>query len=961
MKLKVLAFTIYILISVLHVFAQNIQNIGVPYVENFFKSSYQAGNQNWAIAKDNNGIVYFGNADGLLSFDGKFWQTHEVPNDLIVRSVATDDKGRIYTGSFGEFGYWEYNQEGILKYHSLKNLVKDKTTLNNEIWKIYVDGDRVIFQSFANIYIYQNNKIELLEGKGSFLFLLKVGNRFFVEVSNNGLYELKGKKLFQLPNNNGSEVNGVHSVMPFGDNKFIIGTAKNGLFIYDGLNFTAWNNEASDFLKTYQLNNGVKVFGKYYAYGTILNGIIIVNQNGNILQHINKSSGLQNNTALSLYADSLENLWVGLDNGIDRVELNSPLYFFFDKNGEFGTVYSSIIYNGNIYLGTNQGLYYSSWNTAKNNRQSFNFKFIPNSQGQVWDLSVFDNQLFCGHNNGTYLVKDGVIQKIADISGGWTMKQMKLYPDKLIQGTYTGLIIYNKTANGYAFSHKVAGFREPSRYVEQDDKGNIWVSHPYKGVYKINLTEDLLTAKRVKAYDETAGLPTTYQTNTFNLDGEIIFSSSKGFYVYNDISDLFTPYGELNSKLKSFASSNKVIKADDKRYWFIDHGKVALANFKQPGKFNIDSSMFNVLNGRMVQDYENISKINDNLFLISVDDGFVIYNKQSLTQKPKVLPKLIIGKVENIASNNYLITENPSFSKQISVKYAQNSIRISYSLPFYRQGKIKYQYLLDGYSNNWSSWSNATQKDFTNLPYGNYTFKVRAVVNDGSISEISSFSFEVLPPFYATFWAMLFYFLLLIIAVYYIRVWYFKKLSKHEAEIQLKLQKERDEHLKEEALINEQKLIKLKTEKLQAEIDSKGREVTNSAMNIVYKNELLQKIKDDIANLKDAQGKKLGDEQLKRLQKIIDEGMNDERDWNLFETSFNETHENFFKKLKAEHPDLVPNDLKLCAYLRMNMSSKEMASLLNISVRGVEIRRYRLRKKLNLSHDKNLNEFLIEL
>ena len=132
-------------------------------------------------------------------------------------------------------------------------------------------------------------------------------------------------------------------------------------------------------------------------------------------------------------------------------------------------------------------------------------------------------------------------------------------------------------------------------------------------------------------------------------------------------------------------------------------------------------------------------------------------------------------------------------------------------------------------------------------------------------------------------------------------------------------------------------------------------------MNIVYKNELLQKIKDEITNLKDKEGIKLGDQQLKKVQKIIDESMSNEQDWNLFETSFNDTHENFFKKLKVEHPDLVPNDLKLCAYLRMNMSSKEIASMLNISVRGVEIRRYRLRKKLDLVHDKNLVEFLIEL
>ncbi|MGV3509869.1 MAG: triple tyrosine motif-containing protein [Sphingobacteriaceae bacterium] len=958
--LKSVVYTAFQLITAFAV-AQNIQNIGVPYVENYVKSAYQAGNQNWSVAKDEHGIFYFGNSEGLLSFDGKFWQTHPIPHQLIVRSVAADGNGKIYTGGYGEFGYWQYDQQAILKYHSLTRLVKDKSKLNNEIWKIYIDGDRVLFQTFANILILEKNKVEVVEGNESFLFLHKAGNRFFIEGSNKGLYELKGNKLEFIQASADKGITGVLSILPFGKNSFLIGTAKNNIYLFDGINFTPWKTQADDFLKTYHLNNGAQIFGKYYAYGTILNGIIILDQQGKIVQHINKSSGLQNNTVLSLYTDNFQNLWAGLDNGIDRIELNSPLYFYFDKNGLFGTVYSSIIFNGKIFLGTNQGLYYSDWHADPSKRQAFNFKLIANSQGQVWDLAVYDGKLICGHNNGTYLVENAAIKKISSVSGGWTIKRMILHPDKLIQGTYNGLVIYSYQQNTYSFSHKIDGFTEASRYVEQDGKGNIWVSHPYKGVFKVILSKDLRSVKSKVNYDEKAGLPGTYGANIFNLDGQIVFSSDKGFYIYDDISDRFIPHNTLNDKLGSFTASNKLIQADDTSYWFINNGKVALANFPEPGKITVDSSMFSVLNGRMVQDYENISKINDNLFLISVDDGFVIFNKQNHIKTSNKLPKVFIGKIENIASNNRLITESGSLSKSISIRYAENSIRISYSLPYYKQGAIKYQYQLKGYSDDWSAWSLMTQKDFTNLPYGEYTFRIRAQVNNGTISPISSFSFEIEPPFYASVWAWIVYAILLIVLIYFIRVWYFRKLKKHQEAIQSRLQKERDEFLKQEAFINEQKLIKLKNEKLQAEVESKGREITNSAMNMVYKNELLQNIKEEIVNLRDGEGNKLADNQLKRLQKIIDESMNDERDWNLFEKSFNETHESFFKKLKVGHPHLVPNDLKLCAYLRMNMSSKEIASLLNISVRGVEIRRYRLRKKLNIPHDKNLNEFLIEL
>ncbi|MBS1529920.1 MAG: transcriptional regulator, partial [Bacteroidetes bacterium] len=721
-----------------------------------------------------------------------------------------------------------------------------------------------------------------------------------------------------------------------------------------------WVNQANSFLETYQLNNGAVIPGKYFAYGTILNGIIVIDTLGNVVQQINKSSGLQNNTVLSLYTDNEQNLWAGLDNGIDRIELNSPFYFYFDKTGRFGTVYSSIIFDNKIYLGTNQGLFYSDWSANGKGLQSFDFRLIPGSQGQVWELSVQDGKLLCGHNTGTFQVNGSSISTITTISGGWTLK--RLNPNQLIQGTYTGLVIYSKDAAGnWIFDHKVDGFGEPSRYVEQDSKGQVWVSHAYRGIYKVTLSPDLKKALSVKYYGSGFGLPGSYNVNVFNLDNRIVFSSDSGFYVYDDISDHFEKYGQLNKTLGSFAQSNKIIPALGKKYWFISHGRIALADLSIPGRLSIDSNRFGVLDGRMLKNYESISKINGAIYLVSVDDGFAILNDADIAQRNDIkLPPVLIRRVENITDVAMPLPNN-SETEEVEIPYSENNIRISYALPFYRQEKIRYQYFLDGYSRQWSAWGIQTQKEFTNLDRGTYHFRVRARINDQNISPEAVYTFTIRAPWYATKIAWFFYIILLVAGYYAIRAYYRLKIKRHQHHIHEKLQREHEEFLKQEALANEQRIVKIKNEQLQADLAGKSRELANSAMNIVYKNELLQKISDEIAHLKDSSGKPLSPDQLKRLQKVINDGMSDERDWNLFENSFNEAHESFFKKLKVQHPDLVPNDLKLCAYLRMNMSSKEMASLLNISLRGVEIRRYRLRKKLNLEHDKNLVEFLMEL
>ncbi|AMR31386.1 transcriptional regulator [Mucilaginibacter sp. PAMC 26640] len=961
MRKLLLLFSCFALISACS-YAVDIKSIGVPYVQNYSKAQYQSGNQNWSVTRDEHGVMYFGNDEGLLSFDGKYWQLNRMPNGLIVRSVAADGKGKIYSGGFGDFGYWE-NKDGFLKYHSLSSLVPKKhQPIKEETWKIYVEKNRVIFQSFGAIYIYANDHVEVVQAPKPFLFLFKTGSRYFVEQVDAGLFELKGNKLVYVQGSNILAAR-VLSILPFQNGKYLIGTAKNGLFVYDGVQVKPWVNQANEFLKTYQLNNGALISNKYIAYGTILNGIIMMDTAGNVVQHINKSSGLQNNTVLSLYVDTEQNLWAGLDNGIDRIEINSPLYFYFDKTGRFGTVYSSIIFNNKIYLGTNQGLFYSDWLSSGPQRlfQSFDFKLIPGSQGQVWELSLQDGRLLCGHNDGTFQVNGDAITKISSLSGGWTLK--KFNADQLIQGTYNGLIIYHKNAGGnWIFDHKVEGFGEPSRYVEQDSKRQIWVSHAYKGIYKLTLSAESRKVISQKYYDKSSGLPDSYNVGVFSLDNRIVFSSDSGFYVYDDITDRFYKYTQLNTRLHSFSSSNKVIAAIGKKYWFINHGRVALADLSIPGKLTIDSNRFSMLNGQMVQNYENINLINNLTYLISVDDGFVILNDADARQQAQFkLPSVLIRKVENITDKVTVISDISTGNNDLEIPYNQNNIRIAYTLPYYRQSKIKFQYYLEGYSRQWSDWSPQSQREFTNLSQGTYHFKVRSKINDEHISPVTSLTFKILPPWYLSNLAFLFYTLLAILAYYASRYYYRLKLKRHQAEIQEKLQREKEEFLRQEAIANQQQIVTIKNEQLQADLASKNRELASSAMNIVYKNELLQKISEEINTFKDSAGKKLPEEQLKKLHKVIDEGMSDERDWNIFESSFNEAHENFFKKLKNDHPDLVPNDMKLCAYLRMNMSSKEMASLLNISLRGVEIRRYRLRKKLNLDHDKNLTEFLMEL
>lgn len=946
----------FLLLGVTH--AQEIQRIGSPMVQRYTKSDYKAANQNWAVATGKQGIMYVANADGLLVFDGQYWTLNHLPNKSTVRSVVVDEEGRIYTGGLAEFGYWEDSGYGHLKYHSVSRLLDDDQAVRDEIWKIVIDGSRVLFQSFSRVYVYENNSVRTIRGAGQpFLFLHQVHGRLFIELLPSGLHELKGDSLVPVKDNGALTGANVLTMLPFRHDEILIGTSKSGLFIMDRTGaIRKWQNAADELLRAAQLNNGLKI-GNHYAFGTILNGVVVIDEEGHIVQHLHKGNGLQNNTVLGIHLDLQQNIWVGLDNGVDRIEINAPLYYYADNSGSIGTVYAAKIFEGNIYLGTNQGLFYSPWPVGQS-YQPFVFTLVEGSQGQVWDLTVVDGELLCGHNDGTYKVSGGRLAKLSPVTGGWTLRQLPNRPNTLVQGTYTGLTVFTKTAAGCTFSHRIGGYSDPTQFIEPVSPIRIWASG-YKGLRLLTLDENLEQVHQVQVYDSANGLPESTNINVFGLAGHPVFATDSGFYRYDEITDRFYPYEQLNGQLGSFAFSNKIIRADSSRYWFIDRGRISLVYFGPKGKVQIDSTQFAALNGRMMKFYESINRVRDDVYLISLDEGFAIYQAADTVADTRRLPAPLIRTVSNITDS--LSGERYTPGVAIDIPYKHNNIRISYAAPWYSVIPLRYQFFLDGHSRTWSEWGEAAQKEFTNLRQGDYVFRVRAMAPDGTVSGITDFRFTVRPPWYLSWAAFAVYAAGLMLLFFAGRSWYRHKIQKHRRLVQENMIRQQQELLRKEAKENEQRLIRLKNERLEQELASKNRELANSAMSIVYKNELLNKVHDELLQLRDGEGRKLSNDQLRKINKIIEDARSDERDWNIFEESFNEAHENFFKKLKADYPELVPNDLKLCAYLRMNMNSKEIASLLNITTRGVEIRRYRLRKKLSLPHNKNLTEFLLEL
>ena len=924
---------------------QNLQSIFKPEIINYTKQVYNAQYQNWNIGQDGlTKFMYFANSKGLLEYDGSEWKVYELPQKQKVRSVIIDKKGKIYTGALGEFGFWTPNKKGVLIYHSLKNIVPDKSFRNEEIWNILISPKGIIFQSFGFIYLYkpEKNQVQKLNNPGTILFVHEVKNRFFVEVIDNGLYELELDKSWeqQFKLIQGSEFlvkQSVNSILPFNENEILIGTNK-GLYVYNFQNFRELNKKTNKFISENQLNKGILIGDNIYAFGTILNGVIIINQKGEIIEHFNKKNGLQNNTVLSLSKDFDGNLWAGLDQGIDLIALSSPLKYFKDLEGKLGTIYDIAIHQGNIYLGTNQGVFYS-----KLSQKEANFKLISNTQGQVWDLEVVDNQLLCGHNNGTFLIENNQANLISRITGGYVIKKLKANPNLLIQGTYTNLCIYKKGTDGkWQFNHEVAGLSAPIRKLEEDESGDIWVNKASNELIRLHLSKDYRKILVQKKFNSSVFLG----MELFKINNKICIKTTKGIFKYNHTSQKLISSNEFKKTL-NLQEVRKFFPTLNNELFVLKNGG-ALSFINSEGKEKI----IPIKKNQWVDDYENIVQIDERNFLICTENGFVLLPRKIISETlPKNIHKSLIRgiSIQDFPELN-LSFRGQKDQSNLLFDYNQNNVTISFATPNYGN-LVNYIYFLEKSSKNWSNFQNITRKEFNNLPPNTYIFHLKSDLN----SIETTISFEIKQPWYWNIWSRLFYLLLFILICSIAYQLHLKRLKIKQNQIREKLEKK----LERQAEVNSAEIMQLRNEQLEKNIISKSEELANSTMAVIKKNELLLTIKQGLSKIKTEPEIRSSTTNFNQVLHLVDSNISTEHDWKVFENNFNQVHEEFIKKLLMNYPNLTPSDVKLAAYLRMNLSTKEIAHLLNITNRSVELKRYRLRKKMNLATDVNLGEYMM--
>ncbi len=962
MKTKILLFISTFLCTLLlnQVFGYDIPK--TSFFKNYTKKEYGASAQNWDIVQNSKNVMYFANNKGLLQFDGLLWNLVEMPNKSAVRSLFCMDDDVMIVGAYLEFGISYINNFGELVYESWLDKIPTQYRNFGEIWRIHQMGEKIIIQSFSHLFIFENRTlVKVILAESSFKYSYIVNNTFYIQQLNLGLFELVDNEIKLVEGGEFYNNMEIWTILPHDKNNVLIGSQYNGFYLFNGENSMPWMNESNEFIKKNNLYSAIKMQNGNYAFGSIQNGLIISNKRGEIISLQNKAIGLQNNTVLSLFEDHKENLWLGLDNGIDYIKTNSPLSYV-RKKGGFGTGYTSLIFDNKLYAGTNQGLYSISINSALDNSNAA-FDLIEPVRGQVWKLREINNKLYCAHNLGLFVINRNKGIKIGNIDGVWDIIEIPNELYKLLIGTYEGFYILDTRSYELV---KIDGFLESSRRFFFDGNDVLWLSHIYKGVYKMDLNVVNNSVDIIEFYDGRKYLPLSSGNELYYLNNQIIATTDSGVYKYLNNKFVFS---ELwNRFFNDEANEVKgLILSSDTKFWCFKDGKIHYVTYLSEDMFEVNTLDFLSIANTFSRSFENILKISNNEYLIGNEDGFILYeSKKAIQEEERITLDVRSVNYKEKDLNNYsriAYDRNKTEIKLGTLGFKKSMLKLVVSIPYYPdQNLARIRYRIN--SGSWSPWSSGNEIKLFDLMEDDYKIDIQSSINNNDVCGELDIVFEIAPPIYRSWYAYIIYLIFLfavMLFVYYLiqkKIYYEKR---KESLRQKKQMIQKEIRLNRKAKLAESELIKLRNDTLKTDIRHKSKELANTTMTIIQKNKILREFKEVLLELQKEDIRYKDNNKIRSLMRKINKEIEHQNNWKVFEQNFDKVHENFLQRLKDKHELLTPKDMRLAAYLRMNLSSKEIAPLLNISIRSVEISRYRLRKKMILEHEQNLIEYLISL
>jgi len=843
---KIVIFIVLLLSVFIKTLAQDeLKYFGSPFIRNYPVDEYGAASQNWGIAQDSRGIMYFANLAGLLEFDGTNWKLFRLRNTATLRSIDIDSSDIIWVGGSREFGYFMPNSLGGLSYHSVSEKLPDSLQNFTEIWKVIAVKNNVYFFSNSKIYRWHNNEITITNIELTPLYAFRIFDEIYVMEKTNGLGVLKGSTIKYFPGCEGKIFGKKYiNACEYAENKMLIVTRFNGFFIYDIEKKELIKQEIATEVKEYIAKN----YGGYsltllddnsFAVGSLMGGILVFNDKFELTDVVNHLRGLPINGVYTLFTDKDNHIWAGLQKGISHISISNPIRKFGENQNMNAYIIDSENYKNKKYLATMQGCYFLEKHSLSIKNDNHKFHLISGLD-DTWTLEIYKNKLLVGGSFGVAQIIDTIPKMIfPDIKKlVLSLGQNAKFPNYLflgLQGGFSAIKINEQSDSELLKMTKSFDFKEINqtiRAITTDENDDFWISTSDNGIIYIHFTGESISDYKIHFFGVKNGLPSQRLLKAVFINNKINIVSTKGIYkpvkkkseqFYNDFTrfEHDTFWGKYLTKDSAYCFNILSIKDN---YYALAADLSAFIELRNDSVV-IDKSPF-----KKVNHIYNMSIENNYLDLITSND-FFIYNldkKYPGHKKYKTLIRKVTIKNDSVIFNGnfYSISNNKlsltkeqfDFQKPI-IDYKSNSLKIEFSAVFYDEPeKTKYSYYIEDFTEEWSNWSTETKAIFTYLPEGEYTFKVKAKNIYNFESEITTFEFKILPPWHRTWWAYSLYVILLILLI-----WIIVKLNTRRL---IKAKK----HLEE--------IVKIRT----AEIQRQNEEIQTQAEELLIVNEELAQL-----------------------------------------------------------------------------------------------------------------------
>ncbi len=894
----------------------------IPFIHNIPFSDFKSEDVN-QIDKNESGIFFMATHSGLVETDGKNHIKYNFGKQTDLEDIYVQSDSLIYSCGYGGFGKWIRSDYGEYNYHSIYYKEPSSDDYTQPIFSnILPYEDKIVFHAHNQLYFYDpSDNSYKIENAPDFLWkLFLVNDKLFAGNYSGDIFRYENQAFTQVLSLGLNSTSVVFFDSFKEKDKLLITENGKLLTIQDSGRLV---NEKT--LKNIKVKSAVILDSNQVLIGTERNGIIILDDQFEFLDMISKEKGLSSNSIKSLFIDS-KNIWVTTDLGIDIVI--ESIASVLPVTGFLGSSNDYHLAGKTLLKATDAGLYEMDLTVA-----SSNFSLIPGSEGVNWDIEQVDDYIFIGHEKGIYTYQNGRFKAFHLTSGVWNFRQHPRDKNVIFCGTYNGILILKRKEKKWYFNKRLDGFWDSSRFMEFD-KSHLWVCHPAKGFFLMSLSESFEEIESFSFYDQLKGDKNNSYSYFFKINEELVFYNSESFFKYEYSDKLFyesKKYNSIFSKLENFES---FVTLDDD-ILFSASGRLGILNdSNSTPTINLSSFGSKLIDSK--GDFSKLSKIRDKYYIVNTNNKTLVYEiekeneKQSLNNTKEV-PKPIVNRIYNKGmSDMKLLDWNHSGQQKIS--FESNTIEFDFFIPDYIYNPHHVvEWKIQGDS-IWNILPEQNKLTLSSLSTDRYNIEIRTNDLQGNHSEMLTYSFVVLPVWYFSSAAIVVYLILIALGFYILGYVY--------------------------NINAEKKFLEIKREKLKLEVEKKSNELAFQAYTNIQKNKLLSTLREYIFSSNNTNNKDGLPLKVREIVNKIERQFKESNDWVKFDYHFKKSNPDFFNKLNKLHPKLSVNDKRICAFIKMQMPTKQMAEFLGINVKSLEMTRYRLRKKLELKDRSDLNQYL---